>query len=48
MWPRAAYYNLVGRGLKSHDPVAVLFGVNEKKFKRMLLFHIKLNDKKTV
>jgi hypothetical protein len=48
MWPRAAYYSMVGRGLQSHDPLGVLFGVNEKKFKRILIVRIKLNDKKIV
>jgi hypothetical protein len=37
---------MVGRGLKSYDPVDVLFGVNENKFKRMLMVHIKLNARK--
>jgi hypothetical protein len=46
--PRAVYYNMVSRELKSYDPVDVLFGVNKKKFKRMLIIHVKLNDKETV
>jgi hypothetical protein len=48
MWPLAAYYNLVGRVLKSHYPVDVVFGVNEEKFKRILIVRIKLNDNKSV
>jgi len=39
---------MVSRGLKSYDSVDVLFGVNEKKFKSMLIVHVKLNDKKMV